>query len=327
MLAAYLLAPALLTAAPATAASPLVIPTRFEAGHFYAVPQTTDGQRLRLLVDTGGGGGSGLFWITGAAARRLQLKTHICELDGARLTVAPSPHYRPDKSLPHPVSSPCGDVVMVLAHAPVSDGDGQLGAGFLPGRIWTFDYPRQQLLLQDGAWQPRSTAHALPMGFPRDAKGRPTSGFPRITIHVDGQPLDMLLDTGATGHPTAAARKINGSPVVNGQGVTSYITSGMLERWHRRHPDWRVIEQGDDLFPQHPARLIEVPRVELAGWSVGPVWFTERPDPAFHQRMAQWMDKPTEGAVGGNLLGHFVLTLDYPDATAYLSCEDGCKQP
>jgi hypothetical protein len=55
------------------------------------------------------------------------------------------------------------------------------------------------------------------------------------------------------------------------------------------------------------------------------VWFTERPDANFHKFMAQWMDKAPEGAVGGNVFRHFVMTIDYPRATAYFRCVRGCK--
>ncbi|WP_147293195.1 hypothetical protein [Dyella monticola] len=67
----------------------------------------------------------------------------------------------------------------------------------------------------------------------------------RITIRVDGQPLDMLLDTGASSFPTPAAARISGTPTVEGEGVTSYITTGTLERWHKAHRDWRVVEDAD----------------------------------------------------------------------------------
>src|SRR5690348_260316 len=36
------------------ARAPQELPTRFEVGHFYATPETVDGQTLRLVVDTGG---------------------------------------------------------------------------------------------------------------------------------------------------------------------------------------------------------------------------------------------------------------------------------
>ena len=146
------------------------------------------------------------------------------------------------------------------------------------------------------------------------------------TIRVDGQPLDMLLDTGATAHPTPAGKKASGTPTVNGLGVTSYITASVFNRWHKAHPDWRVVGDGDDLGgPKHPMPIIEVPEVEIAGWSVGPVWFTERPDPAFHDMMSSMMDKRIEGAVGGNVFRRFVMTIDYPQATAYFRCVRGCK--
>jgi len=311
-------------AAPATSTAQ-VLPTVYEAGHFYAVPETTDGQRLRLLVDTGGGGTAGLYWITTQAATRLGLKTRACKRGNSSVNVADLPRYRPGQGLPSPFSGPCGKTLLVLK---VTDEgiDGLLGGTYLStGRVWTFDYPAHRLLLEGHGWRPAASMHPTTLGFQRNAKGQLTTGFPRITIRVDGKPLDMLLDTGATAHPTAAGEKASGTPTVKGYGVTSYITTSMLERWHKAHPDWRVVKNGDDLHPKRSTRLIEVPQVEIAGWSVGPVWFTEQPDYGYHVWMASMMDKSIEGTVGGNVFRHFAMTIDYPRETAYFRCVTGCK--
>jgi len=306
-------------------AKPQVLPTIYEAGHFFAVPKTRDGQRLKLLVDTGGGGAGGMYWISTSAAKRLHLKSIACTADGQHPPVVRLPDYKLGLGLPPPGEVPCGAALLVFPQA-ASNYDGQLGAGYLPGRTWTFDYPAQRLTFEGDAWQPSALAHRSPLGFPHNAKGTPSSGFARITIRVDGQPLDMLLDTGASSFPTPDAARISGTPTVEGEGVASYITTGTLERWHKAHPDWRVVENVDEKVAARPLkRIIEVPEVEIANWSVGPVWFTEQPDKAFHQFMAQMMDKPTEGAVGGNVFRHFVMTIDYPHEAAYFRCVSGCK--
>jgi predicted aspartyl protease len=331
-LVAGVLSFAAMAASPAFGGSPgsKVLPTVYEAGHFYATPETTNGQNLRLLVDTGGGGRYGMYWITTAAARRLLLKTRACKIGDSSVTVADVPEYQRGHGLPPP-SGPCGNVVMVQnvpgTYAGISHDDGQFSGSYLYAKgVWTFDYPGQRLILQGNAWRPHPAAHPTPLGFQRDDQGHATFGYARITIRVDGQPLDLLLDTGATAHPTPAGEQASGAPVVNGSGVTSYITASVFDRWHRAHPDWRVVREGDELFgPRHPMPIIEVPEVEIAGWSVGPVWFTERPDPAFHDMMSCLMDKRIEGAVGGNVFRHFVMTIDYPQATAYFRCASGCK--
>lgn len=304
---------------------PQVLPTVYEAGHFFAVPETRDGQRLKLLVDTGGGGGGGMYWIGKSAAQRLHLKSTACTADGRYPPVFQLPDYKVGHGLPPPGKAPCGAALLVFPQAD-SNYDGQLGAGYLPGRTWTFDYPAHRLTFEGDAWQPDPVAHRAPLGFPHDADGTLASGFARIAIRVDGQSLDMLLDTGASSYPTPVAVRISGTPTVHGEGVTSYITTGTLERWHRAHPDWRVVENADYKVAAHPLkRIIEVPEVEIAGWSVGPVWFTEQPDKAFHEYMAKMMDKPTEGAVGGNVFRHFAMTIDYPHEAAYFRCMSGCK--
>ena len=69
--------------------------------------------------------------------------------------------------------------------------------------------------------------------------------------------------------------------------------------------------------------MIEVPVISVAGVAVGPVWFMERPDANFHTYMAQWMDRPVDGALGGNAFRFFRTILDYPGSTAhFLPIED-----
>lgn len=308
----------------AGATSAQTIPTQYEAGHFFATPQTTAGQSLRLIVDTGGGGGAKMYWLSAKAIQRLGLETGTCTVKGTALTVATPPSYKPGQQLPLS-SGPCAGKLMVNVNSGAFPADGQLGAAYLGTRVWTFDYPQRRLLAEGGDWRPDPAAHRTPLGFQTNEQGKVVQHFPRIVVHIDGQPLNMLLDTGATAHPTASGKAAARTETVRGFGVTSYITTGMLERWHKAHPEWTVVENGDDLLKPHfMARLIEVPAVEIAGWSVGPIWFTERPDDAFHGMMASIMDEPPEGAIGANVLDRFTMTIDYPHATAWFRCVHDC---
>ena len=310
--------------AHASAPSRELLPTVYEAGHFYAVPETTSGQNLRLLVDTGGAGGSGWYVIDAKAAARLGLTVSSCALEATHVDVVAPIAFRPGKGLPPSSKTPCDSGALVVKGiGEQGDDDGLLGAGYLPGHVWTFDYPKRQIWLQPTTWKPSSGAHRTALGFPRDDKGKPTAGLPRITLKIDGQPLDLLLDTGATAHPTPAGEHASGTSTTHGRGVTSYITTSVLEGWHRAHPQWRVIADADDLSGSG-SRLIEVPRVEIAGWLVGPVWFAERADPNF-AGMSHYMDQPIHGAVGGNVFDHFVMTLDYPASAAWFACATQCK--
>lgn len=305
------------------------VPTVYEAGHFYATPVLADGTRLRLLVDTGGGGGAGWFVLQRSTVARLHLATADCALDGETLHTVASLSYREGHALPASNATPCPGPALIISGWQPEGDDGQLGAGYLPRHVWTFDYPAQKLWLESANWQAAPGMHRVALGMLRTDKGEPQTGLLRIPVQVDGETIDLLLDTGATAHPTEAG-KIAGTPVTaNGIGVTSYITRTQLERWHRTHPDWRVVEKGDDLLPSQGAtRLIEVPRLVVAGWELGPVWFTERPDANFANRpgnVGSFVDQPIQGALGANVFRHFRMTLDYPRATAWFACVSGCR--
>lgn len=298
------------------------VPTQYAAGHFYATPTTTSGQALRLLVDTGGGGAGNLYWLTDVAPQKLQLTPATCKVDNHVLKVYNQPTYRPQAGIP-PALGSCPGKVLVLPEKFAYDG--MLGSNYLGTRVWTFDYPHQVLRAEGSTWRHDPTAKPANLGFQHDDTGGVSAYFPRIVIRVDRIPINMLLDTGATAHPTAAGKAAAGTETeADGKGVTSYITTRMFDIWHKKHPDWKVVEQGDDLLPGYTARLIEVPKVQIAGWVVGPVWFTERPNKAFHKSMARLMDETPEGAIGGNVLSHFSVTLDYPRARAWFTCAQGC---
>jgi hypothetical protein len=303
------------------------LPTVYEAGHFYAVPETVQGKTMRLLVDTGGGGGSGWFVVSATSAKRLDLPVTHCIVDGHPMDVIASLAFRPGKSIPLSRGTPCHSAALVVKAegGGFDTEDGLLGAGYLPGHIWTFDYPGQALWAESTTWQPPAGAHRTALGFQVDKNGKLNAGMARITLTVDGQPLELLLDTGATAKPTDAGKQASGMPTVNGIGTTSYITTSVMNRWHQQHPDWRVVANGDDLFgSRHATRLIEVPGVGIAGWETGPVWFTERPDANFHDFMSTFTDRRVEGSAGANIFAGFSITIDYPAQAAWFSCAARC---
>lgn len=307
------------------------IPTVYEAGHFYATPTLANGRTLRMLVDTGGGGSGGWMVFLRSAVERAGLASRACSLEGESLQVVPSLEFRPQQGLPLHSDTPCdAPAIIVDAHA-ADHEDGQLGAGYLPGHVWTFDYPAHKLWLEPADWRPGPGMRRVALGVARNAHGDPQSGFTRITVFVAGEPIHLLLDTGATAHPTDAGKRLAGTDVTaSGIGVTSYITTSQIDRWHRQHPTWRMVDAGDDLGSHgKDARLIEVPHLLIAGWDVGPVWFTERADANFAAKPGNWlsvMDGPIIGALGANVYRHFRMTIDYPHAALFVACNDGCQE-
>lgn len=314
--------------------SAINIPVSYQNGRVIAQPRTATGQTLNLWVDTGGGGGSGMYLLTGEAAERLHLKISRLTLDERPVPVVDLPKFAPGAGVPSPAGK-YAKAMVIPAKGLAGPGDtmrydGMLGAGYLPGsvetheRMWTFDYPRQRLTLQGNGWRPQAGARATRLHFPMNAQGHLESGFARIVVHIDGEALSLLLDTGATGYPTPAAAAAQGGTAT--VRATSFITTSQLERWHKAHPAWRMVEDADRLRPKgKPMRAIEVPDVVVAGWHAGPVWFTERPDTNFHDFMSSMMDEQVEGALGGNLFDHFVMTVDYRGGKAWFRCVRGCR--
>lgn len=284
------------------------LPARFEADRVFLDETTADGRPIVFFTDSGGG-----RYVTTAAAERLNL---------ALTPIPDAPEGGPTHLTVYPELAP-GSPTAPLPDGPLpvmsgvalpgwpSDHDSMLGGAWFADRIWTFDYPGRRLTAEAASWTPSDGAEILPLGFQVEDGAR-TTHFPRIEVRIGGESIALLLDTGATTAltPDALAAVGDDGPSMR---ATSMISDTVFRRWRAAHPDWRVIEAAQI---GTRSAMIEVPVVRIGDISVGPVWFTHRPDRAFHDYMSSMMDAPIEGALGGNALRELVMTIDYPGARA-----------
>jgi hypothetical protein len=292
--------------------SPQVVPVRYDEHRYIVAPVTKAGDTLYLYTDTG----ADLNALFPGAIQRLGLVRDSLIRGNHTLRFTTLPSFRPEASIPFRSSHPGMDrAILVVDSISFAAGtDGLLGREWFAGRVWTFDYPRHQLLLRSaGDLPPHSPKHRVALGFQADSAGRRTVNFPRIRVLIDGDSLDLLFDTGAMTALTdsAHAALADGRP---SRRASSFVVQSVFDRWRKRHPQWEVIEGADQLgdttFP-----MIKVPEVEVGGFRVGPVWFTARPDQNFI-RFSQWMDRPIVGALGGSALQYVQVTIDYPGSVA-----------
>lgn len=296
------------------------IPAEFEHGLVFVLPVTTRGDTLRFFTDTGG---SPISQINSSAVERLGLERETVSFGERSVDLVEFPIFQGGKAIPpipvyesDPVSKLLGGRLAVAPDR--RDSDGLLGKFWHSGRVWTFDYPRGRLYLHPSAEGLQfDPAHTIPLGFKTDDSGTRIQHFPSVEAVVDGESFLWLLDTGATLILTDEAHKIVGGAKTV---AASFVAARTFDRWRERHPEWEVIEGADANTDGEPA--IIVPQVEIAGHSVGPALFVRRADANYDEFMSQWMDRPIEGALGGSVFRHFVLTIDYPTAQAHFQKAD-----
>ncbi|MCF7803934.1 MAG: hypothetical protein K9N46_01360 [Candidatus Marinimicrobia bacterium] len=295
------------------------LPADFQANRIYVTPVTQSGDTLRFYTDTGGG--VNMVWPS--VVKSLELDTMQRQMRGQTGAVASLPDFSAEAEIPLPPksSSAFGNKLGVRRPHQLlkPGGTGFLGAPWFATRIWEFDYPGQSLsIIPEMAWTGRSDKHTVHLGFYTGPDGNKTTHFPRMTIEVDGDSIDVLFDTGATALAKAGAAEQLGYPNISEIG-TCFIIDSIFTGWQEAHPEWEVIENAER---QTGMPMIQVPEVGIAGYEVGPVWFTKRPDKSFTGRMSRWMDKPIYGAVGGSAFQYFRIIVDYPNQMAEFHLED-----
>lgn len=288
---------------------PVVIASEYVEDRFFVTPVTEDGAALRFFADTGGG-----LFIKRAAVTRANLQVATIEADGGEaVDGALLPTMSWDAWMP--------PLEVFDGRLPVTDdpklaafgADGLLGQAWFKGRVWTLNYPERRLELRAAGDLPRGErVKRVPVGFLKNDKGERGANYPRIDLQIDGVTIDVLLDTGATVKLTrdATATLADGRPA---ERAASFMVRSVCDAWRAKHPDWRAIDAADSATGD---AIVEVPAVGLAGFVVGPVWFTCRDDKIFHEVLSPVMDRKVDGAVGGNVLRSFRVSIDYVGAMA-----------
>lgn len=189
---------------------------------------------------------------------------------------------------------------------------GALGQSWFGQYCWNFDFRSQLLNCHAPALSPLE-ANTVQIDFKESASGHRISSLPRIFVDIDGEQIPVLIDTGAKLQPTAEACKALGDE--SGEPLAiSFIVESVFEQWAQLHPDWKVIERADAQLGN--VKMIEVPEIIVAGHKVGPVWFCSRPDANYVQYYSRLCGSDVEGAIGGNALQFFSVTIDYPNKLA-----------
>ena len=301
------------------------LPARFESDLIYVAPTFVDGRSLLFYTDTGGGyfidgdvvTEQGIATLPGSEALRREL--------GPDAMLARLPAQQEGHSIPLGISADGAIPILADAKRGQLPGmrpiDGMLGAPWFAGRVWTWDFKAAQFRVESANWSAASAMRRVPLGFKRAQDGSAGLAYPRIDVRIDGKALPLLFDTGAMTvlAPEALAALNDGAPA---QRATSMISDTIFQAWRKAHPEWRVIEAAQ---LGSGSAMIEVPEVEIAGWRVGPVWFTHRPDRNFHDFMSRMTDVRIEGAIGNNAFREFRMTVDYPNAAAYFVCTGRCE--
>ncbi|MEQ8330365.1 MAG: hypothetical protein RH859_07900 [Longimicrobiales bacterium] len=182
---------------------------------------------------------------------------------------------------------------------------GVLGRTWYVGRRWYIDYAHRTLAFIEDPTGHRPDG-AIPLALTRLPDGTPETGFASFHIHVAGARHGVLFDTGASGALSPEAQAAFGAPA--GVMGMNFVSESVAQGWLEANPGWRVVRRGT----LAGGDVIEVPCVEVAGHTVGPVLFETRPAGVFETQMSEWTDGPIVGAAGGELLRHFSVVADYP---------------
>ncbi len=284
------------------------LPTLVEGDRLFATPITRSGDTLFLSVESG----NGTSMIYAAAAERMQLELVPLVSGPDTAWLVDLPPLSAETEIPPLVEMPDVGTRFFVFPADADREDGFLGQSWLAGRTWILDYPAGRMwLMPPGVLPPHTEAQVVRLGFLSDREGRRALNVPRIRVLIGGDSLDLVLDTGASAVLTDSALAVIGGSVRH-RGA-SFVTLSTLERWRREHPDWMVVENAD---ARTGLPMIRVPSMEIAGQPAGAAWFLAAPDERFASRASRLTDLPVYGALGGNVLRSYSLTLDYENALA-----------
>lgn len=176
-----------------------------------------------------------------------------------------------------------------------TDADMALPGRFLGHYIVVFDYPARTFMLADpDSYKPAGTPVLTTIG----------GGMPVVHASVAGKSYAFLLDTG---------------------GQYSMVSDAELGPWSKQHPDWPRVAgtygPANMLMGSFETRL-HMQRIAALQWGpyrIENAGTVSRPVGNYEKFMSNVAGTPVIGSIGGNVLRHFKVTVDYPARKVYLA--------
>jgi len=276
------------------------IPSSFENDLISIQVVLPSGDSLILYTDTGG---KNYIYKTGL--KKLELKRSKKNLWNESLE-----RLFEESSMPSPMVKE-----LFFVRDKTASEVGMLGREWFAGRAWLFDYESETLSLANFSHQETQPEEKIPLGFKKDSLGNHTDHLPRIEVCIDNDTLSFLFDTGAQAFLSDEAQAYF---QCTEKVATSFINATHFEKWKAAHPDWMILEGGDQSFGKS-ADIIVAPHVQIGSRSIGPVAFAKREDINFEIMSERFMDSQIVGAIGGNALSQLErIIIDYPNETLRL---------
>lgn len=170
----------------------------------------------------------------------------------------------------------------------------------LPGRalrqnVAVFDYPAHTFTLADPhGFKPDGTAMHATFG----------GGMPVVHASVAGKAHDFLLDTG---------------------GQYSMVSIAKLGAWRQQHADWPHVTgaygPANMLLGRAEAQLsmLRIAALQWGPFRIDHAGAVSRAVGNYEHLMSGIVGTPVIGSIGGNVLRHFKVTIDYPAGKIYVA--------
>lgn len=289
------------TAAPAT----ITVPMQVELNRPY-IDVTLTGPTGRTVtghayIDTGGGA----LLLSAGLAKQLGLQATGKPERSQSESLAPT--AMPALSIGGKPIDASGAPAYIAVDAadtlPHTDAQMMLPGRALRQHVVVFDYPAHTFTLADpAAFKPNGTAMQATFG----------GGMPVVHASVAGQGYDFLLDTG---------------------GQYCMVSIAKLDAWAKRHPDWPRITgaygPANMLFGKSEAQLsmLRIAALQWGPFRIDDAGAVSRGVGAYERFMSGVVGMPVIGSIGGNVLRHFKVTIDYPAGKIYLAGPARARDP
>lgn len=180
-----------------------------------------------------------------------------------------------------------------------------LGQDFFMNKSWTFDYVNKKVYVNTPIKKSElNRLNTQKIGLKKNKHGINRFGHARFKIEVEGETIDVLFDTGATSILSEDGKHLLKCDKTS-IGI-SFIAESIFNKWRNKHPGWKYYPNAD-----LSEDIIEVPCIKICDYVIGPVLFSKRPDENWSEGMNSTMDSIVKGAIGGNVLKPFKVTIDY----------------